>query len=189
MKNLPKGDIMRAVVSVSLAFVIVVMLLLSSCGRATPPPSASEVLTAMLETAATTAQSLPDGVIRLTSAPLDSPSLLTETFFSALYGEAARGLLAEGENQAPLVQDAALYLSAAPYPCELGVFRCADGEGAAEMADLCLGRLDTLSRGFAGGAYGEVAKGGRVAVVGNWVLLVLCEDPTPLLETARRLVG
>ena len=180
---------MRAVISVSLAFVITVMLLLSSCGRATPPPSASEVLSAMLETAETTTRSLPDGVLRLTSAPSDSPSFLTETFFSALYGEAARGLLSEGEGQAPSVQDAALYLSVSPYPCELGVFRCADGRGAAEMADLCLGRLDILSRGFAGGEYEEAAKGGRVAVVGNWVLLVLCEDPAPLLETARRLVG
>ena len=180
---------MRAVISVSLAFVITVMLSLSSCGRATPPPPASEVLTIMLETAETTAQSLPDGVIRLTDAPPDSPSLLTETFFSALYGEMARGLVSNGEGQAPLVQDAALYLSVAPYPCELGVFRCVDGSGAEELASLCRGRLDTLSRGFAGGEYEAVAAKGRVAVVGNWVLLVLCEDPAPLLETARRLVG
>ena len=180
---------MRAVISVSLAFVITVMLSLSSCGRATPPPPASEVLTAMLETAETTAQSLPDGVIRLTSAPSDSPSLLTETFFSALYGEMARGLLSEGESQSPLVQDAALYLSISPYPCELGAFRCVDGSGAEELVSLCRRRLDILSRGFAGGEYEAVAAKGRVAVVGNWVLLVLCEDPAPLLETARRLVG
>ena len=189
MKNSPKGDVMRPVISVFLALVTVTVLLLSSCGRAAPPPSASEVLTAMLEAAEATTQPLPDGVIRLTSAPPDSPNRLTETFFSALYGEMARGLLSEGENRAPLVQDAALYLSASPYPCELGVFRCADGGGAEEVADLCLGRLDTLARGFAGGEYEAVAAKGRVAVVGNWVLLVLCEDPTPLLETARRLVG
>ena len=188
-ENLPKGDPMRPVISLLLALATVSVLLLSSCGGATPPPSASAVLTAMLTAAETTAQPLPDGVIRLTAAPSDSPSRLTETFFSALYGEAARGLLSEGETQGPLVQDAALYLSVAPYPCELGVFRCADGRGAAELADLCRGRLDTLSRGFAGGEYEEAATRGRVAVVGNWVFLVLCEDPSPLLEAARRAVG
>ena len=189
MKNLPKGDVMRPVISLLLVLVTAAAVLFSSCGRTTPPPPASEVLTIMLETAETTAQSLPDGVIRLSDAPPNSPNLLTETFFSALYGEMARGLVSNGEGQAPLVQDAALYLSVAPYPCELGVFRCVDGSGAEELASLCRGRLDTLSRGFAGGEYEEAAKGGRVIVRGNWVLLVLCEDPAPLLETARRLVG
>ena len=178
---------MRPFISLLLALVTAVTFLLSSCGNAAPPLPASEILTAMLGAAETTAQPLPDGVIRLTAVPLDSPSLLTETLFSALYGEAARGLLSEGDGQGPSVQDAALYLSAAPYPCELGVFRCADGGGAEELASLCRGRLDTLSRGFAGGEYEEAARGGRVVVEGNWVFLVLCEDPAPLLDAARRM--
>ena len=180
---------MRSIRSLLLALMAVLVLLLSACGWATPPPPASAVLTAMVTAAETTAQPLPEGVIRLTVAPPDSPSRLTEAFFSALYGEAGRGLLSAGEAQGPLVQDAALYLSVAPYPCELGVFRCADGSGAEELADLCRGRLDTLSRGFAGGEHGEAASRGRVAVEGNWVFLVLCEDPSPLLEAARRAVG
>ena len=57
-----------------------------------------------------TAQPLPDGVIRLSSAPVDSPDYLTETFLSALYGEAARGLLGEDSTHSHPVQDAALYL-------------------------------------------------------------------------------
>ena len=180
---------MRAVISASLAFVITVMLLLSSCGRATPPPSASEVLSAMLRTVTDTAQPLPDGVIRLSAAPADSPNRLNETFFSALYGEAARGLLAGEGTSGPAVQDAAIFLSVAPYPCELGAFRCTAGNTARELAALCRGRLDTLSRGFSGGEYGSVASGGRVAVAGNWVFLALCEDPGAVLEVARRLTG
>ena len=180
---------MRIGISWLLALVTAVTLLLSSCGKAAPPPATSEVLSAMLTTAEATAQPIPDGVIRLTAAPEGSPSYLTETFFSALYGEAARGMWGEGVTQRPPIRDAALYLSVAPYPMELGVFRCADESAAREVAVLCRGRLDTLSHGY-GTEDGSAIQGkGRVAVEGNWVLWVLCEDPTPVLEAARRLIG
>ena len=168
--------------------VLILSLLLAACGTSDPPPAASEVLTAMLAAVTDTAQPLPDGVIRLSSAPADSPDALTETFLSALYGEAARGLLGEDSTHSRPVQDAALYLSVSPYPCELGVFRCVDEDTARAVAALCRGRLDTLARGFRGSAYEATASGGRVTVEGNWVLLVLCEDPIPVSEAARRLL-
>ena len=168
-----------------LALLLIWTLQLPACGRNTPPPAASEVLTALLSAMESTNQPLPDGVIRLTAAPADSPDRLTATFFSALYGEAARGLMVEGGCESPPVQDAALYLSVSPYPCELGVFRCADGDTAREVEALCRGRLDTVARGFAGSEYAAVASGGRVAVVGNWVFLAVCEDPTTILDAAE----
>ena len=168
--------------------ILILSLLLSACGTSAPPPAASEVLTAMLTAVTDTAQPLPDGVIRLSSAPADSPDCLTETFLSALYGEAARGLLGEDSTHSRPVQDAALYLSVSPYPFELGVFRCADGDTAGEVAALCRGRLDTLARGFKGSEWERAAAGGQVGVEGNYVLLVLCEDPAPALKAARRLV-
>ena len=172
-----------------LVLLLILSLLFSACGTSGPPPAASEVLTAALTAVTDTAQTLPDGIIRLTAAPAESPHRLTETLLSALYGEAARGLLDGDSTDNPPVQDAALYLSVAPYPFELGVFRCADGDTAGEVAALCRGRLDTLARGFAESEWREAAAGGRVAVEGNWVLLVLCEDPAPILEAARRAVG
>lgn len=171
-----------------LALLLIWTLQLPACGRNTPPPAASEVLTALLSAMESTNQPLPDGVIRLTASPEDSPNRLTATFFSALYGEAARGLLGEDSTHSRPVQDAALYLSVSPYPCELGVFRCVDEDTARAVAALCRGRLDTLARGFRGSAYEVAASGGRVTVEGNWVLLVLCEDPTPVLDAARRLL-
>ena len=172
-----------------LALILTLALLLPACGTSDPPPAASEVLTALLSAMESTNQPLPDGVIRLTAAPAESPHALTETFFSALYGEAARGLLGEGSDAAPPVQDVALFLAVSLYPCELGVFRCADETTAGEVAALCRGRLDTLAKGFAGSEYAVIASGGRVAVAGNWVILALCEDPAPVLEAARRFVG
>ena len=171
-----------------LALLLSAALMLSSCGTSGPPPAASEVLTAMLNAMEDTAQPLPDGLTRLSSAPVDSPDCLTETFFSALYGEAARGLLGGSSTESPPITDAALFLSLSPYPCELGVFRCVDESAAGTVAGLCRGRLDTLARGFKGSEWERVAAGGQVGVEGNYVLLVLCEDPAPALKAARRLV-
>lgn len=168
-----------------LVLILAIPLLLPACGTSDPPPAASEVLTVLLGEMEATAQPLPDGVIRLAAAPEDSPDRLTSVFFSALYGEAARGLLGEGSETPPPVQDAALFLAVSPYPCELGVFRCVDEATARELAALCRGRLDTLARGFAGGEHEAAASGGRVMVAENWVVLALCEDPAPVLEAAR----
>lgn len=172
-----------------LVLLLILSLLFPACGKSDPPPAADRVLSVMLTALADTAQPLPDGIVRLTAASADSPDRLTETLLSALYGEAARGLLGDGTASAPPVQDAALYLSVSPYPFELGVFRCADGDTARTVAALCRGRLDTLSRGFSGSEWEEMASGGRVAAEGNWVFLVLCEDPAPILEAARRFIG
>ena len=171
-----------------LILILSLALLLSACGTNALPPAASEVLTVLLGEMEATAQPLPDGLIRLTDAPENSPNCLTAVFFSALYGEAARGLLWDGADTVPPIQDAALYLSVSPYPCELGVFRCVDETTAREVASLCRGRLDPLARGFLGSEWEEIAAGGRVGTVGNWVVLVLCEDPAHVLDAARTIL-
>lgn len=168
---------------------VLTALLLSSCGKESPPPPAAEVLTVMLSAASETVQHLPDGVTRLTAADSASPDCLTDTFFSALYGEAAGGLLGGDSTQSAPITDGAIYLSVAPYPCELAVFRCSDGEAARTVAELCRRRLDTLERGFRGSEWEDIAAGGRVALEGNYVLLVLCEDPAAVLEAAARRIS
>ena len=173
----------------ALTFTVILSLLLTSCGGSAPPPAASEVLTPMLTAITDTARPLPDGILRLSSSPSDAPDCLTETFFSALYGEAARGLLtAEEESGYRAVGDAALFLSVSAYPCELAVFRCSDTRAAATVAGLCRSRLDTLVRGFAGSEWADVAAGGQIAVEGCYVLMAVTEDPAAVLEAAIRCV-
>ena len=171
-----------------LSVLLLSVLFLTACGTETPPPPAAEVLTAMLTAMEDTAQTLPDGVLRLTAAPSDSPEGLSDTFFSALYGEAARGLLTAEDEEGGYraVNDAALFLSVSPYPCELAVFRCSDTRAAATVAGICRGRLDTLTRGFAGSEWENTAAGGQITVEGCFVLMAVTEDPAAVLEAARR---
>ncbi|MBQ3507368.1 MAG: hypothetical protein IJA91_02355 [Clostridia bacterium] len=166
---------------------------LVSCDRKrVPPPSAMEILTAMQAAMTDTAQSLPDGLSYTRGVDGESPSYLTDTLFSALYGQAARGLFqpdsGEGGEGVPPIGDAALFLSISPYPCELAVFRCSDLRSAATVAGLCAARLDTVARGYRGSEWEAVARGGKVTVDGCYVLLAVAEDPDTVLACAKRLL-
>ena len=169
-----------------LPLLLILVLLSSSCGRQTsPPPAAEAVLAAMREVMARTAQPLPDGLLYSRAAASDTPEYLTDTFFTALYGRAAEGLLAavEGGDPTPAVGDAAMLLSVAPYPCELAVFRCSDTDAVPTVVSLCRGRLDTVVRGFAGTEWESAARGVVVAE-GCFVLLVISEDPQAVADGA-----
>lgn len=173
--------------------ILILSLLVPSCtGKTTPPPSAMEVLTAMQEAMTDTAQPLPDGLLYTRGMNKDEPSYLTDTLFSALYGEAAGGLLqpdADGEESSvPPIGDVALFLSVAPYPCELAVFRCSDLRSAATVAGLCRGRLDMVVQGYRGSKWEAVAQGGMVTVDGCYVLLAITEDPEAVFARAKRLL-
>ena len=174
-------------------YLLIPLLLLTACTpRAVPPPSALAVLEAMQAAMTDTAQTLPDGLIYHRGTPADgeTPGVfhLTDTFLSALYGEAARGLLDGDGTEAGVLGDAAIFLSVAPYPCELAVFRCSDVRTAAAVASLCRGRLDTVAKGYAHGEWAEVAGRGAVTVEGCFVLMAMAEDPAAVLRRAARMV-
>ena len=174
-----------------LPLLLTLVLLLPSCaGQNSPPPTAEAVLSAMATTMTRTAQPLPDGLLYSRAVAANAPQYLTETFFTALYGRAAEGLLGapDAQGAAPPVGDAAMLLSVAPYPCELAVFRCSDVRTAAAVASLCRGRLDTVAGGYARGEWAEVAGRGAVTVEGCFVLMAMAEDPAAVLRRAVRMV-
>ena len=167
-------------------FLILALLLTACDGSRNPPPAAEAVLAAMADTVTRTAQPLPHGWVYSCAKAADDPYYLTETFFTALYGRAAEGLLGglSASDAAAPVGDAALFLSASPYPCELAVFRCSDTDAIPTLVALCRGRLDTVARGFAGTEWESAARG-VVATEGCFVLLVMAEDPEAVVEGAR----
>ncbi len=162
-----------------LAVLLTAALALSACGRGTPPPSAAEVLASMQAAMRASAQALPDGRVYTRAVAPTDPAYLSDTLLSALYGEAARGLLsadAVAEGVAP-INDAAIFLSESPHPCELAVFRCSDARGTATAAKLCRARLEAIRRAWAGTEHEELVERGAVVVEGAFVMLVVAEDP------------
>ena len=175
-----------------LILILIVSFLCPSCqGASSPPPAAEAVLSAMQAVMVRTAQPLPEGLIYSRVAAAEAPQYLTDTFLTALYGRAAEGLLTaeNGSGRVASVGDAAMFLSVAPYPCELAVFRCSDTDVVPTVVSLCRGRLDTVARGFAETKW-ESAAQGIVATEGCFVFLIIAEDPEAVAEGARAaLVG
>ncbi len=172
----------------ALLFLLFWISCLPGCtGRGEAPLPASDVLAAMRAAV----RDLPDGVLYHRAALPDDPQYLTDTLLSALYGEAARGIaVAPGagtpgiDTTAP-VNDIALFLSVAPQPVELAVFRCSDVRGTATAAKLCRARLEIIRHAWAGSEWAGMAEGAVVTVEGSYVLLVVAEDPDQVVAAAR----
>ncbi len=175
---------------------------LFGCGKSAPPTPAADVLAAMVETLGT---SHTTRTYTRASDP-QGGDYLSDTLFSALFGEASRGLLG-GDGTAPAdsggatgtaagtaavpaaIGDAAVCLSLSPTPVELAVFRCSDARGTTTAAGIAQARLDTVRAAWVGTEWEALTRDGRVAVVGSYVLLIIAENPDAALSAARRAIG
>lgn len=112
----------------------------------------------------------PAGVIYLSSAEEGEEGYLSESFCAALYGDGAP------PKEWASVREFAIFQSATPSPTELAVFRAAGRAEAEEIAEMCTRRLSVL-RHFYRGTDGEVyASGGRVAILGHFVVMAVSSD-------------
>ena len=162
----------RVLFARALAFILLLAAALSfaACTATPPPETAAARLEALLAERRAVGP-FPQGMTYRRDADPASRGYLDEDLFSALFGEAARGLLFPSGDTAgmatavPPVNDAAIYLSATDAPGELAVLRCSDRRTAETVAKLCAARLDTLRRAHPGAA-------GEVRMEGMMVLLV-----------------
>lgn len=153
--------------------------------RGQPPPSAREVLTAMMEVAPLPPGEVYDSRAVSGNAVPGTVDVLDGTLLAALYGSAARGW---GAGEDPPVVEAALFLSSRPEPAELAVFYCRDTTAALSVAAVCRERLELLRRTRVGTAYAAWVEEGEVTVSGNFVLLVVSPDTREVLRAARAVI-
>ena len=146
--------------------------------------SAETVLQAMLKAAPH-----PQGSSRSLSTSPEAGGL-TPTLLSALYGATAEKWIREGEFS--VIDDAALFLSEAMHPFELAVFRCVDegdvSGGMASVLGVCSGRLDLIKKAWSDSAYETCTQQGRVTFFDAYVILVVAEDPDPIIKAAKKAI-
>lgn len=113
--------------------------------------------------------SMPAGQIYLSGAEEGSENFLSSETAQAIYG-------AEAETVLDLVEDFAIYLSAAGAPREAAVFRCYSSSDTDTVAALFLERVDAIKVLLKDSGAAELAAGAEVTVRGRYVVMVVCDD-------------
>ncbi len=166
---------------------LAVSLLLLTCAchaKPKPPVSAINVLQAMLSVAAP-----PDGMVRSLTAENDN-QVLPLDLLTALYGPSTRQWYEDGARG--VLDDGAVFLSTAMHPFEIAVFRCIDqGDilgGMASVFGICSARLDMIKNAWKKTDYASYTEKGMVTYVGNYVLLIMCDNPDDVIKAAEKAI-
>ena len=86
------------------------------------------------------------------------------------------------------MEEFAIFLTAAGAPAEVAVFRAASGMGAEEIAGFCTRRLALLLRYYRGSENEGYAAGGRVVILGRYVVMCVLKNAGSAVEEARRML-
>lgn len=166
--------------------VFLLLPMLASCfgGKA---PETSEVLSAM-----TSAQSsLPAGNYYTTKSSPGAPDYLSDSVFAALYGS--------GESPAVMkrTESVSAYISSGLYAFEMAVFLCVSERDTAEIADLCLSRIELMRTFYNTNARRlsldmsakENIDNAKVSIIGRYVIMAVCGDAKRAVEAAKDLIS
>lgn len=165
---------------------LLVLPLLSSC-LMIKTPDASAVLTEMLKVE----KQLPAGRRFTTKSTPGAPDHLSEAMLNALYGA---DTFPEVFDR---VEEISLWLSSGLRACEFGVFLCASRRDAEEVAELCLGRIDTM-RHFINlnseklsldSSSAENIKNAKVAVYGRYVVIAVSSKAEKAISAASGMIS
>ncbi len=158
----------------------------SSCASG-EPKSAERVLMEMIRAE----KNLPAGKIYTHKSSMGAPDYISESLLAALYGD---GALPEVLGR---VEDMALRLSSGLCCFELAVFLCPTVRDAREIADLCLGRIDSMEH-FVNANYeklgispscAENIKNAKVTVVGRYAIMAVSLNAEECIKGAKNVIS
>ena len=172
-----KGRILRRLRVAALVLVAAFCLSVTSC-RTRGSVRAGAVLSAMLASE----EDISAGEIYSSDAEEGERGYLSDSLCVALYGDG------EMPPEWTFVSDFAIYLAASEHPFELSVFRCDSSDGAEEVSELCSRRLRVLRNHFRGSDYEIYTSGGRVVILGSYVLMLVSSDAEGALSEAREAI-
>ena len=165
---------------------LLLMPILSSCLIGNSPDT-SAVLSEMQKTAG----DLPAGNTYTTKSTPGAHDHLSESLLTALYGT----------NGYPEVfgraESISLWISSGLHACEFAVFLCSNRRDTEEIADLCLGRIDTMQH-FVNANSAKLSleeassanlKEATVAVVGRYVIMAVSSDAKSAVSAAKEMIS
>ncbi len=177
-------SIVKKTISVLLSIVIV-SVLVTSCGR-NDRPKTDAVLGAMLSCV----NDLKAGTVYTTASSPGAPDYLSESLLEALYGHG------DFPDVLGRAESISLRASSGLYAEEFAVFLCSSSRDTEEIADLCLGRIDTI-RYFINANSEKLSLDANISVTldnakviisGHYVVMAVSKDASIAIAAAKELI-
>ena len=161
-----------------LSVIIILVLILPSCGTQSDNTPCREIVSAM--TAAEIG--LPAGKYYSLAAPEGDAEYLSASLVSSLFGNGS--YLAVAEDWL----DCALYLSLGNHPCEFAVILCRSRDAAEDTARLLCSRLSAIRITKTDPQYAEILENASVSIRGNYAILIISTDTKNALSAAKKAI-
>ena len=159
--------------SAALFFAILIFFCpLTSCAEQKAPPTCREMLSAMTDAEI----GLPSGKYYSSAAPEGDSEYLSDSLVSALLGGGSYPTVAADWL------DCSLFLSLGNHPCELAIILCQNHDAALDTARLLSTRLSSIKLTKTSPEYAEMLDTAKVAVKGNYALLIISSDSENALK-------
>ena len=170
----------------ALLSLIIIALFLTCCGKNNRPKT-DAILCAMLSCA----KELKAGTVYTTASSPGAPDYLSEGLLEALYGHG------DFPDVLGRAESISLRASSGLYAEEFAVFLCRSRRDTEEIADLCLGRIDTI-RYFINANSEKLSldsdisaalDNAKVIISGHYVIMVVSKDPSVAIAAAKELIS
>lgn len=153
------------------------------------PISAEKVLSEMIRAE----KDLPAGKIYSMKSSMGAPGYISESLLSALYGDGS-GKIPEVMGRA---EDMAFRISSGFCCFELAVFLCPTARDAREIADLCLGRIDSMEHFLNANSEKlgisescrENIRNAQVTVVGRYAVMAVSPNAGECIKGAKNAIS
>lgn len=158
---------------------LVFICALSSCSHQKEIPSCREILSAVTKAEI----GLPAGKFYSSKAQKGDSEYLASTLIASLFGGGAYPEVAKDWIEV------ALYLSVGNHPCEFAIILCQNRDAAHDTAKLFCSRLSAIKITKNEANYEETIANAKVAVNGNFALLIISSDPENAMKIIQRSIG
>ncbi len=165
----------------SAAFLFAILIFfctLPACGKQESPKTCREILSAVTQAEI----GIPAGKFYSLSADEGDPEFLSESLISSLFGGGSYPEVAADWL------DCALFLSLGSHPCEFAVILCNNHDTAEDTARLLGSRLSAIKITKTSPQYQKMIETAKVAVIGNYALLIISSDSENAMKTAKKIM-
>lgn len=139
-------------------------------------------------------KNLPVGRVYTTKSTPGSVDYLSSSLLGTLYGTSDANY--SPKSVFSRTESISIWVSSGFYATEFAVFHCPNDKDAAEIADLCLSRIDSM-RSFINANSQKLSldetkttlDNAKVKIIGEYVIMAVCVEAEAAIEAAKEVIS